>query len=359
MARHLGANRATITAIVQPLIEEGILVENSPIPSTRVGGRPARPIWFSPDGPSIAAMVVEHNAVHTALMSLGGNVLFFRDDAVDPAAGGSAAFLDVMQVALSEAIARAGRAPLGIGVAVSGMVDTDSGTIVKVNLAEALDGLALGPELEKRFGLPVQIDHHPRSISVGDRMFGLGRGLESFASIYTGEVLGGGYYLGGRLHRGVGGAGGEIGHTFVDANGAVCRCGRVGCWETIATVPWMREQAKALGIKKADSLTAVDLVRQSEQGDEAAKTLLHRYANNLAIGIANLQQTIAPDTFILHGDAAAGGEMMRTLIEDHARALVPPRPGSTLKVLSSNDGHLTSVSGAAALVLSHQLAVNI
>ncbi|MBN8913920.1 MAG: GNAT family N-acetyltransferase [Rhizobiales bacterium] len=43
--------------------------------------------------------------------------------------------------------------------------------------------------------------------------------MQNFAAVYTGEVLGCALYLGGHLYRGRNGAGGELGHTFVQVDG--------------------------------------------------------------------------------------------------------------------------------------------
>ena len=55
------------------------------------------------------------------------------------------------------------------------------------------------------------------------RLFGAGRGEESFASVYIGEGIGAGLILDGGLHRGARGAGGEIGHTVLDRSGELTR----------------------------------------------------------------------------------------------------------------------------------------
>src|SRR5262249_58652182 len=133
---------------------------------------------------------------------------------------------------------------LGSGVAVGGMAAPARRSIVTINLAPVLDGCPLGDELAQRFGMPVLLDHHPRALLVGDRWFGKGRGARTFAVVYTGEVLGGALYLEGHLQRGFAGAGGELGHTFVQVDGALCRCGRRGCWDTIATLSWLRAEAR-------------------------------------------------------------------------------------------------------------------
>src|SRR5262249_54121003 len=129
--------------------------------------------------------------------------------------------IEAIAACVSRALAEARRPPLGVGVAVGGMVDTDRRAIVASNLAPALNGYPLREDLGRRFALPVLLDHHPRALLVGDRWFGKGRGLRNFAVIYTGEVMGGALYLDGRLQRGLAGAGGELGHTFVQVDGEV------------------------------------------------------------------------------------------------------------------------------------------
>ena len=49
LARHAGVNRTTISGIVQPLIDNNLLVETEPGRSKQSRGKPARPLWFSPN----------------------------------------------------------------------------------------------------------------------------------------------------------------------------------------------------------------------------------------------------------------------------------------------------------------------
>ncbi|TMJ40491.1 MAG: MarR family transcriptional regulator, partial [Alphaproteobacteria bacterium] len=58
LARHVGVNRATITGIIQPLIDQGLLVDGDPLPSKVSGGKPAKPVWFAKDAAPICAVLL-------------------------------------------------------------------------------------------------------------------------------------------------------------------------------------------------------------------------------------------------------------------------------------------------------------
>jgi predicted NBD/HSP70 family sugar kinase len=297
--------------------------------------------------------------VHACLVTLEGEILAEHRMLLPDGHGPVEPILEGIAASVSKVLDGASRPPFGIGVAVGGMVDTDRGAIVRINLAPALDGCHLAGDLDDRFGLPVRLDHHPRALLVGDRWFGKGRGVPQFAVVYTGEVLGGALYFGGHLYRGASGAGGELGHTFVQVDGEVCKCGRRGCWDTIATLNWLRREGRAAGLPEADTIDSGRLVALVEQGVNGAAEVFDRYARNVAVGIANLQQTLAPNVYILHGDVVLGGDRMIEAIAGHVRGLVPARPGLEIEIVAGDAGDRAALLGAAGLVLSDLLQFSI
>lgn len=355
LARHVGVNRATISGIVQPLIDQGLLVDGDPLPSKESGGKPAKPLWFAEDAAPICAVLLMHDSVHCCLVSLGGTITAEVKQDFPPDAADVEVLARVIFETISRTLSLAHRPPLGIGVAAGGMIDTDKGSIVAVNLAPLLAHFPLGEELTRRFGLATRVDHHPRALLVGDRWFGIGRGRRNFAVIYTGEVLGGAIFLDGHLYRGRAGAGGELGHTFVQVDGDVCRCGRRGCWETIATLGWLRREAEKAGLASAQEMDSPRLVALAESGVRGAAKLLDRYARNVAVGIANLQQTMAPNFIVLHGDVVGGGSRLLDAIAVHVRDLVPWRPGGDIELVMGDLEDRAALRGAAGLVLSELL----
>jgi predicted NBD/HSP70 family sugar kinase len=359
LARRAGVNRTTISGIVQPLIDNDVLVETEPGRSKRSGGKPARPLWFSPSARPICGVLLMPDAVQACLVTLDGAIIGKNRVALPKGDGPVAPIIKAIKKSMRSALVAATRKPLGVGVAVGAMVDTDRGSIVAMNLAPSLDGCPLADELGGEFDLPVRLDHHPRALLVGDRWFGKGRGAAQFAVIYTGEVLGGAFYFDGHLYRGVAGAGGELGHTFVQVGGALCRCGRRGCWDTIATLGWLRNEAKAAQLPKPAEMNSGLLMRLVVAGDARASELADRYAHNIAVGIANVQQTLAPNHYILHGDVVLGGTALIEAITNHVRRLVPSRPGLTIEISAGEPGDSAALLGAAGLVLSDLLQLSV
>lgn len=359
LARLTGVTRATIGSLVSPMIDRGLLIEGTPAPVDAAGGKPGRPLSFSPTGWSMGAVHLLPGRIDAALVSAGGTVLTSASSQFPAATSHADRVVDTVVATLEHVLPADRTQVFGIGIAVGGMVDTETGTVVGVNLAPALAGLPLGPQVSDRVGLPTYLDLHPRSQALGDRWFGPGRGVSSFASIYAGEAIGVGLVLDGTLHRGPAGAGGEIGHSIVQVGGLPCRCGQRGCWETIATHRWLRAEAARRQLPSANTMTTGPLARLAARGHPGAAELLDEYASNLAVGITNLQQILAPGLFILHGDVAAGGEAFRTAIERDVRAYMPTHPGGAAQItFAPADDHATLL-GAAALVLSHALELDI
>lgn len=355
LARLSDTKRTTISGIVQPLIDGGLLVEEAPSGKRGVG-KPARPLWFSPVAAPVCAVNLMPGRIQTAMVSLVGETYGLQRAAFDQSGLGRQHYVDALNTCISRSLSQAHAAPLGIGIAVGGMVDPSTGSIVKMNLAPELAGLDLANRLEKTFGLTTIIDHHPRAILLGERWFGVGRGLKEFAVIYADEVLGCSLYLNGQPFVGPHGSGGELGHMVVDVEGAVCTCGKRGCWETIATLPWLRTRAKALGLADAETLDLADLSARAETDPNAAG-LLEEYARNLSVGIANLQTLLMPCSYVIFGNAARASGRLLDRIRHHVQALSPAHPSAEIDIRFGRDQEVTTLRGAAGLIIAEKLRI--
>ncbi|WP_158548106.1 ROK family transcriptional regulator [Desertihabitans brevis] len=354
LARSLGVNRATIATILQPLIEDGRLVEGEAVAASPAGGKPARPLWFNSQGEELGSVRISSTRLTAARLSMDGTIRVAGQRTIDPSwplPRISEHLLDLATECFD------GRRLLGIGVAAAGMVDTTTGTILSLHLAPVMNGFAVADLLSSRFATSVSVDHHPRVLALGDRWFGLGRGVDHFASVYTGEALGMGIVHAGEVFRGSHGAGGEYGHIVVDLRGATCLCGRRGCWETVATVGWLRARALERGLPGGAEASCTSLAALAADGHDGARELLAEYADNLAIGLANNEHMLASQTYIMHGDVVGGGELVRSMLAERLAATAPHRDEPPTVVLDTSDED-TVLLGGGGLVLSSELATS-
>ena len=126
----------------------------------------------------------------------------------------------------------------GIGIGVPGVLDLENGeTLFLPNLPGTWSHVPLRDTITNLTGFPTALLNDVRSITNGEWHFGAGRGVDTVAVFAIGTGIGGGLVVNGQLHLGIGGTGGELGHTIIDFNGPRCGCGNYGCVEAYASGP--------------------------------------------------------------------------------------------------------------------------
>ncbi|WP_419997473.1 ROK family protein [Streptomyces boninensis] len=303
----------------------------------------------APVRPLLGAVEVLPGRVHAALVDRSGELLRRTAAGFEPAAGDAAGVDAAVRQAALECFE--GRELIGVGVAATGIVDPERGAFIEVNDVPALAGYPVADVLRQALGVPVHVEHRARLQVLGDRWFGAGRGLASFASVATGEVLGVGILYDGELLAPHGGRSGA--HMTVVAGGEPCTCGARGCWKTVATTRWLRRRAQAAGL--GAGVTLAELASRGAQAGDA-REVVDEYADNLALGLVNIQQFFASGLFVLHGEAVEGGEPFRARVEERLRrdsgwsTAAPPR------VVLGEAGQPDDVAllGGAGLVLTHR-----
>lgn len=347
LARLAGVPRATMGTIVQALMEAELLEELTPDRLGRVG-KPGRPLWFAPRAGLCLAVGFDDARVRATLVNARGDRLAEHTVALATGEADAPTLLAAVEAA-ARAVRPEGENVMGLGIAIPGVCDTRAGAVVASGPLPGAVGTDLTRRLGATFSLPVHVDNDARAQALGEQWFGEARGTATFASVQTGTGLGVGVVLGGRLFRGDDGQVGELGHTQVVADGELCRCGLRGCWETVASVRWLRAEATRRGLPGADRATTASLfaLRTPE-----AQALLEQYATNLAAGMSTLVNLLGTRTMIVHGDVNGGGEAMRLLVENALReASLGYLSDEVTVVLSELDAD-AALLGAAAIVLS-------
>lgn len=248
----------------------------------------------------------------------------------------------------------------GIGIGVPGVLDLDKGEVLFLpNLPGTWPHVPLQATIENLTGLPARLLNDVRSITNGEWRFGAGRGLDTVAVFAIGTGIGGGLVINGQLHLGIGGTGGELGHTTIDFNGPKCGCGNNGCLEAYASGPAiaaMGMKAVSQGLTtRISELCEYDLNRitpeliakAAREGDEVAKDIYERAGFYIGITAANICATLGPRRIIIAGGVSQVGELLLDPIRRTMRERVHIMPVEQVEVVPSQLGDNAGVIGVA------------
>lgn len=247
----------------------------------------------------------------------------------------------------------------GLGVAVAGLVDGVTGTVlVSPNLP--LSGINLKKELESRLLVPTTVDNDASLAALGELTCGAAKGLKDVVALTLGTGIGGGIVINGKLYRGAMGTAAEIGHMVVAVGGATCSCGRRGCLEAYASGTAVQARARSLADEFPDSpmaeavreglLSGERLARIARAGDEQAADIYRQAGAYLGVGIGNLVNILAPEKIVLGGGMAAAVDLMQPSLRDAMlQTAIDPR-SDEIDITISTLGNQAGLMGAAAFV---------
>ncbi len=141
-------------------------------------------------------------------------------------------------------------------------------------------------------GAKVQLANDADMAGLGEFHHGAGRGTRNMVYITWSTGVGGGLIIDGRLHRGAHGTAGEIGHTIIDPNGPLDRCGQRGCLEAFVS---------GTALQRETGRTAVELFASAARGDRHAKAVVEKAARYMGTALISLTNALDPEMFVIGG----------------------------------------------------------
>ena len=360
IALETGLNKSTVSSLVTELIDFGLLVERG---TERTGsvGRPGLVVDIAGAGAAGLGLEVNVDYLAARVTDLAGEERHRALEAADNRGREPSEVLDrlcVLAKAALDDLAGQGVTPVGITVALPGLVDAASGTLlVAPNLH--WEDIPVVDELAERLGgdLPLAADNEANLAGVAELREGAGRGLRDFVHV-SGEVgIGAGVILGGELFRGAHGFGGEFGHMTVEAEGLPCACGSRGCLETRAGLEALLEaagEAPEPGATAAESVAG--LAARADAGERAAVDALDTAGRWLGVALGSAANLLDPQAFVLGGFLAQLAPHLRPAAEAELHARVLGARRGLPDVLSSPLGPEAASRGAAVLAMRGVLA---
>jgi glucokinase-like ROK family protein len=346
LARNTGLTKATVSRLISDLEAKNLIHATGVSPLVR--GR--HPVIYEFNASSGAAIGVE--------VQPEGSQVIVTDLAAAPLASfyythadtRVETFVQDFQRILSDVRAQVAADIVGVGIGVPGIYDYER---EKVILAEHLGWIdvELARLIEEQTHLETYVVNRANAAALSEKWYGVGKGYNDFVYISIRSGIGSGIIIGGELYWGANGSAGEVGHFTVIPDGPLCRCGKRGCLEALASTTAITAHAKqlvksgqallpeSLSGRSLEDLTIQDVMAAATAGDDAMCRVLNEAARYIGMAVGNVINLFNPQRIILGGMASYAPSSFLDAVRESAQAHsfnIPWRATSSLRDSARN-----------------------
>jgi predicted NBD/HSP70 family sugar kinase len=255
--------------------------------------------------------------------------------------------LEMVSEVIDQAGAVHGR-PLSLGISVPGIVDQTSGRVTSLAYNVAPEGFFDPLEvIRDRFDLPVLVENNVNLAAVGEKWFGLARGVSTMVFIAIGAGIGMGAIIQDELVRGAHGGAGEIGYLPLVGDPFNPRHRLHGGLEDeVGAAGIVAAFKESRGPDDPELSSAHDVFELAGSGHAAARAVVDHVASRLGTAIATVCAILDPELVVLGGGIGASPLLLRP-VRGAAAMLVP----ITARIETSLLGERAALQGAVAVAL--------
>lgn len=345
-----GLSRATITAGIGILLEDGTLLERRTLGAreSRRGRRPTHLVMRPPRG-ILCAIDLGHGHTCVAVGTGDGEILERRWAELDVDAHPDDALEDALTIAAELIATHAGDDGLvAVGVVVPQPVDADSGVVAPTAFLTNWHGLDVASRVTAALGAPVMLENDANAGAIAE----IGPTTSGLVFVKVSTGVGAGVVAGRSLVRGPTGQAGELGHVVVRPDGQLCGCGNRGCLETLASMPSIMRALEPIHGR----LDRAGLAALLAAGDVASERAMRDAGEAIGTALAPVVAALQIEQVAIGG---LDGIPLDALVEGtHAkiRALVHRAIAPGLRIAPSAHAALAPLHGALRLAAQTGLA---
>lgn len=235
-----------------------------------------------------------------------------------------------------------------VGIGCGGPLDAERGVLLAPPHLPGWRDVPVTELAEREFGRPSTLENDATAAAAGEHRWGAGAGTRNMVYLTISTGVGGGVVIDGRLYRGAGLNGGELGHVTIDWRGRPCRgCGRVGCLEAYVSGTSIAERAQEAGLELA---TAEEVAAAARGGDARAVAVWDETLEALACGLTSIVNLFEPELVVVGGGVSRSGEQLLGPVRKLVRRDAMRAAGEAVRIVPSALGDHVGVVGAAAIV---------
>lgn len=360
LARLMGVRRGAVSRLVEDLLRTNQVFEGAKGESKR--GR--KPRYLHIETRRSCAMAIDISASRTLLLvadPLGHPLLGLQDWPTGPGPHGLVKRLARNVERILADHPEFGEC-LGLGVVISGLVDSDLGRL-RYSPTLGWRDLDLREILQKATKLPVFVENSVKACILAQVWAVRGHGQVDGPVVFVNasDGVGVGIAIDGQLLRGAHNNAGEFGHATLSMEGPRCACGQKGCWEAYVSVRAVvaryggTDPSWPASAEPTDT-TVPTIIARARGGEERALRALQETGDYLGRGFAMIVKAIEPQRIYMSGEITDAWDLVLPSVQRALReqALIP-EAGETEVVVVPLDEH-PRLRGAAALVNSPAFA---
>lgn len=290
IAKHLGLTKATISAIVQELMNKKLVIEIGS-DDTSLG---RKPILLSLNRKAGYVMCIDIgvDTISSLVSDLIGEDCSLKQIKTPK---NTSNIINVL-IDLIESMKLPKDAPYGLVGITLGIHGVTSNNQVSFAPYYNLTGIQLAEGLEQHFNAPVYLENEANLSVIGEKTFQYDYSNIANISVHSGIGLG--IIINHQLYTGYNGRAGEFGHTIIEIDGRQCPCGNKGCLEQyVSERTLLNEFAKLKGREEANF---EQFCEAYEANDPDSIKIMDDFVKYMSVGVNNILNAYNPDIVIIN-----------------------------------------------------------
>jgi glucokinase len=247
-----------------------------------------------------------------------------------------------------------------VGISTAGQVDSKKGEIIfaSENLPD-YTGAKIAQYIYDNTGLQCTVENDVNAAAMGELCKGAARGVDTFVCITLGTGIGGAIVINGKVHKGVGGAAGELGHMIINEGGEQCTCGLKGCYErygsTSALIRNYKKELEAKGIEVEDmkDIDGKSIMGKVLSGDETAVKVYDKFLDNIVTGLVGITHILDPGLIVVGGGISSQGDVFFNEINKRFKKKVMTFYGKYTEIVQAKLNNDAGLFGAYYLAMEN------
>lgn len=340
LAGATGLSAATVSNIVKELTQMGVLNTTHSIRS----GRRAQHVTLARTPGVVAAVQFGLRSMRVALADTTGQIV--TENAQPLGADHRAdAGLDRVALLLADMLEVVDADPSelrGLSVALPAPVNLNTGEISSPGILRGWDNVRVAEVMAERINKPVWVSNSSNLGALGELRRGAAMGLSNALYIQAGQRIGAGIIINNAVYTGANGSAGEFGHTSVNSDGAICRCGNRGCLEIEAGASVLLDSLRV----SHGVLTLKDMLKLAAEGDLGTTRVISDAGRKIGLAAANLANVLNPERIIVGGELAQTGTTFLDPIRETISRYSLPGVADALSISPGTLGADAEITGA-------------